>query len=260
MKLLYGTILISSILVSGCLNVTYPKESLDQSVTEVLKHEYGLDARAKLIGRTLCIAVHFNILWEDGFVEKHAWELIGKVKFVAYRIAFSTDANIEFVDVMITGSDSTEELDYIRVLKDVRLSYSECIGTEDYWSREVLIRKEYTGNDPVFVDVKWEQFLAQQISQKVSKIFEELLSKDPQPVKIAISGGVFFDRKDPSNQVGYNLFALIIQSDKNPLEIDPLKSITQGAVDDVCRIYKSHPFERLRIYNMNTDTIFEITT
>ncbi|MBI1870877.1 MAG: hypothetical protein HYS07_06775 [Chlamydiae bacterium] len=260
------TLLVFSLIINlaGCQKVSYPKLSLESSFQEILKEEYALDAEAKLQGKTLGISAHFKKLWgEDGLVDKKIWSNIGKIKFVATRVLLSSDANVDFIRYRITGEDSREELDYIRTFQDEKLLQYEGISVNEYWSREVLIRRTYEGKEPQLEEVKWEDFLVHLISKQIREKYQTVFKKNSQGAQgpqrdIDRFWGMYFPKEDPENQLGENLFALVIEAKKDPESLDWLKETIQETVKKVCHTYKKFPFEHLRILNVSTKTIFEV--
>lgn len=257
--------------VSGCRDVSYPKETLAQSVVEATKNEYGIDVKASVVGRTLCVAMDFKKLWgDDGFVEKTVWEDVGKVKFVVCRILFSSDAEIDFFRYIITADDSKEELHYVRAVLDEKLiryqaiaidAYqppSGVISAEEYWAREVLVRRDAHEGEPVFEEVRWGDFIAEQISARIKNRYQTFVTENPRLDLIDNFFGLYIPKEDEVNKVGQHIFALVIQSKEDPKAITFLEGITQDTVEKVCKVYQRFPFERLRILNMDTHTIFEI--
>lgn len=264
--------ILLTVIVSGCEKTTYHKENIEASVINSIQKEYGLSVKCKFVGRTLCVAIHFNQLWKDGFIESKAWHAVGNIKFVTTRIFMSADAEIDFLKYMVSGDDSTEELHYIRAAIDEKLirygamaidAYQPPVGVisaEEYWDREVLIRKDYEGKDPVFEEMRWGEFMAHRISTQVEDKYQEAINKNTNIDAIDTFSGLYFAKDDKDNQMGRNLFALVIQSKADPKAIHFLQWMTEEVVRKTCKIYKTFPFESMRIYNQKTDHIFEVTT
>ncbi|MBI1883263.1 MAG: hypothetical protein HYS08_03550 [Chlamydiae bacterium] len=247
---------IFSLFVSGCSRVTYPKETIERILPQVLLREYGLIAQAKLQGETLDVAIHFEKLWgTDNLVEKQAWKDISKLKFVASRVALSTDAKIEFIRYVISGNDSDEELNYIRAMKDEKLLEYQGISVTQYWNREVLVRKKYDGY-PDFEEVKWEDFLSRLISKTVQEKYKAALALSSEGM--LNFWGVYFPKESPNNQLRQNLFALVIQSKENPQGMVLLQNLVRETTEEVCGQYQKFPFERLRILNLETKNVTEV--
>ncbi len=90
-------ILLILISTTSCVQPTYSKEKVEQSVIELCKDEYGLDVNAKIIGSTLGVFIPVEGLIDSELrLDKDAAEKIEDVALSIHRVVMSTDKPLKF--------------------------------------------------------------------------------------------------------------------------------------------------------------------
>lgn len=243
----------------SCGKVTYPKSGFEKSLADVLLKECDLQAKVKIEGRTLEIALHFKKLWSDaGFVEEKTWETLNRVIVSTRRVVFSSDVTLHFIEFIINADDSKEELRYIHAMSDVKLFYYEGISLSEYSKRQVLVRRNRGGEEPLFKEVTWGDFLAGQIGQRVKEKYRQESLSLPEKDQIKNIVGVFIPKDNPNNQLKQDLLVLVIQSKNDPPSMDSLIKMTRETIQETVKLYHGSPFEHVRVLNFDTQTIFEV--
>jgi len=154
--------------LNGC-GVTYPKESLKESIVRICKNEYKVDVKVATIGKTIVIYLPLENLMDFTFaVTKEAGEKINDVILSVARVALSTDAQFDFYCVIAHDVRIPEiQIVIIKSVEDVKRLLLNDISRGEY-SKRVLIdlrlnpqsQKERSVKD-VFrkmgLDDKWQE-------------------------------------------------------------------------------------------------------
>ena len=128
------SILLSS---TGCEEVTYPKETLRESVIKLCREEYDVDIDASTVGNTLAIYLSFVDFFGAtlNFNEK-AQEKIWDVVWGATRVVLSTDADIKFYCIIIQDVNIPQiQIVIIKYVEDVKRAMLRDISRGEYLKR-----------------------------------------------------------------------------------------------------------------------------
>ena len=170
------TVLLTSVLfVTGCGEVTYPKETLKDSMIELCAKEYGLDVDAKIIGSTLAIYAPLTNLFGMTFsLSEGAEDKIQNVLLGASRIMLSTDADIKFYciiaqDVMIPEI----QLVIIKYVDDIKRVFYQDISRGEYFKRTIIDINEnpQAKKEKAIMDVFAKMELEEGLQNKVLEDF-----------------------------------------------------------------------------------------
>lgn len=127
------------VMFQACNKVTYPKNKIAESVEALVKKEYNLDSKAKLIGGTLYLNVKLSGLTTTE--QKALGEVFQKVQGAALaitRVALSSDAKIVFL--VLTATDSSWKLNVriIERMEDIKKYFYQRISRADYEERLIF--------------------------------------------------------------------------------------------------------------------------
>lgn len=170
----FSVILFSCLLVSGCgPKYTYPGDSVPKSIEEIDRKEYKIDSNARVVGKTVGAVVYLDsIVDAKGQIPKEVHETMSKVMQAVTRVALSTDLPLEFCTVVIRDRQHGNELVITRSLDDTKRANADAIGIEESINRTVFGQDRYkleakAPDSFVLKDVKLEDFLAEQIVQRI---------------------------------------------------------------------------------------------
>ena len=91
-------------LFSGCShNSTYPKDNLEQSIIDAFLKEAQMQVLPAVVGKTLCIRIPIeeSILSATGGFSEKINHLIEDAMILSFRVALSTDADIDFYKIIL---------------------------------------------------------------------------------------------------------------------------------------------------------------
>lgn len=160
--------LFTSLLLSGC-GVTYPKESVKESVARICREEYKIDVKVETVGRTMAIYLPLEDLMDFTFaINKDASEKINDVILSVARVVLSTDADYMYYCVIAHDVRIPEiQIIIIKSVEDVKRLLLNDISRGEY-SKRVLIdlrlnpqsQKERSVRDvfsKMSLDEKWQE-------------------------------------------------------------------------------------------------------
>ncbi len=179
-----------AILIGGCflvlssckwkLHPTYPANQIADNLRHMCSTDYKLSVEARHQEKTLQ-----TVVWKVGLFGGHSYDLQGMSKeaadtmehalLCATRIALSTDAPLDFIEVKIADVLSGATVTLWRYVPDIRDSMYQRIGDTEYFSRlviEINIDKTATRRPLVHsyaLQTRWDkpitmaEFLAKQI-------------------------------------------------------------------------------------------------
>ncbi len=138
-------------LLYGCGSVTYPDEQVTESIQRLLTAEYALDdVGVTRDGAAVWLHVPVEKIYSEGYgIDEKTSEIIRRVSLVATRVLFSSDSDIEFVCMYVSGSDGLE-LRMVRHIEDIRKAQAWYISNEDFYLRSEIS----VGYNPVFYGKK----------------------------------------------------------------------------------------------------------
>ncbi len=245
-------LVVSSLSLSGCgPKYTYPSDSVSSSIEKVSRDEYKLDVTSSVAGKTLG-AVHYvdDILDDKGQIPKEIHEKIGQIMQVITRVGLSTDRIIDFCVVIIRDRAHLNELVITRSLDDSKRANSDAIGVEESINRTLFGQEKYQpelDGEKVFAlkEVKFEDFLAEQIAQRVRfsiarEAKESSGEEETDQQALVLVDGVF-NRADDGNEFRFSVLSLKSEG--------PQESIRQvlRTASDVLGGYKFEGFSSIEI-------------
>lgn len=163
--LLLSIILLVISFAMGCGEITYPKETLRESVIELCKNEYNVDIDVNIVGRTLAIYLPLTNLFNVTLgLSESAQDKVQDVLLGASRAVLSTDADIRFYCVIAQDIRLPEiQLVVIKYTSDVKRVFFQDISRGEYFKRTLIdinenpqARKEKAIKD-VFKKMKLEK-------------------------------------------------------------------------------------------------------
>ena len=203
-----GTIilLLSSfvfLLFSGCgPKYTYPANSVPKSIEDIDRKEYKIDSVARVVGKTVGAVVYLDsIVDAKGQVPKEVHETMSKVMQTVTRVALSTNRPLDFCTVVIRDRLHGNELTITRSLDDTKRANAEVIGIEESINRTVFGQGKYTPevetqDSFVLKEVKLENFLTEQIVQRIRFSYSKENSQEENPKSTILVDGTFDNETD----------------------------------------------------------------
>ncbi|MFH2138422.1 MAG: hypothetical protein ABII88_07915 [Candidatus Omnitrophota bacterium] len=176
LKRLIAVIIVILMCCAGCNAPTYPKEKFVESLKDICKKEYQVDAQAKLVGKTLVVFLPLEELFDEKMeILPGAIDKIEKVITAASRIIFSTDAEVSFFTVVAADIKTTAaELILIKYVEDVHRLINSWISQDEY-RRRILWQINFNPKhlNSAAYDFNVEEltlpvFLARQIAQRLN--------------------------------------------------------------------------------------------
>jgi hypothetical protein len=248
-------VLFSFFVLSGCgPKYTYPASKVPESIEKICLKEYKIQVQARVVGKTVGALVVLDALLDSkGQVLKEVHETMGHVIQVVSRVALSTDLPIDFCTVFLRDKANTTELFITRSVDDLRRANADVIGVEESINRTLFGQtrakpEELAQGEFVLKEVKLEDFLADQMTQRIRFAFSKELvqSKDPkskegsaEPSMVLVDGA--FDSAEGSRTFG---FAVIALKEDNPREM--VLNIFK-TIETVLRAYRFTSFEVIEI-------------
>ncbi len=181
--------------LSGCAQkVTYPSDSVTQSVEKICRDENDLYVQAQVAGKTLGAILYLKELVDStGQVPKQVHEKMGKVMEAVTRVGLSTDLQIDFCVVVIRDQKQGNELVITRALDDTKRANAEAVGIEESINRTLFGQGRYqplpSGKPPFKLqEVYLENFLADQIAQRIRFNFSKDSKNAPENPLVLADG------------------------------------------------------------------------
>jgi hypothetical protein len=186
---------------AGCgPKYTYPADTVPEAIEQICLKEYKLDVEARVVGKTVGAMVMMDVLMDDkGQISKEAHEVMGKVLMVvSNRVALSTDLPLDFA-VVILRDKAGNEISLTRAVDDTKRASAEALSIEESINRTLFTPRRYNVNDPSFVlkDVRLEEFLTEQITQRIRYSFTKDPGSEDEPMQQPFLhvDGAFDDRE-----------------------------------------------------------------
>ncbi|MBI4353282.1 MAG: hypothetical protein HY593_05075 [Candidatus Omnitrophica bacterium] len=230
--------------VTGCgPRYTYPAGTVTQAIEDICSKEYQLEVKTRVVGKTVGAVFYVDSIADAaGQVSKEVHEKIGKVLQVVTRVALSTDLPLDFCVVILRDKTQGHELTITRFLDDTKRANAEAIGVEESINRTLFKQGRYAaggGNGFVLPDLKLEDFLAEQIAQRVRFAFAKQ-AKDEVLGNFVLVDGVF----DESFQKKLFRFSIVAFRSAHPYEV--VLNVFR-IMSDVLKGYKFTEFDRVEI-------------
>ena len=190
--------LFSVSLFSGCgPKYTYPADSVPKSIEDITKKENDMEVTARVVGKTAGALITLDDLVDDkGQIPKEVHEKMGQVMQAVTRVALSTSREIDFCVVVIRDRSHMNELTVTRSLDDTKRANSDAIGVEESINRTLFGQGKYVpsaGGEKDFVlkEVKLENFLAEQIAQRIRFNFSKDSKEDTATPAFVLVDGLY---------------------------------------------------------------------
>jgi hypothetical protein len=183
---------------SGCgPKYTYPADTVAESVETISMKDHKLSVTARVVGKTLG-AVYYveNLIDDKGQIPKDVHETMGQIMQAVTRVALSTDLEIEFCVVVLRDRVNLNELTVTRSLEDTKRANSDALGIEESINRTLFGQGKYQapqGAEPPFVlkEVKMENFLAEQIAQRIRFGFMKDVKEETAQQPLVLVDGMY---------------------------------------------------------------------
>ncbi|GHT37511.1 hypothetical protein AGMMS49593_04700 [Endomicrobiia bacterium] len=132
-------LLVAILLLNAC-DVSYPKETLVQSLEKLIQKECGQDSKAYIFGKTLYLDIELDDLISE---EKEALirveHKVDTAVSSAIRVVISSDSGIRYTVTTVYHHGKNVALRIVRSIDDVKSYYYGGISRSDYYkSRDLL--------------------------------------------------------------------------------------------------------------------------
>jgi len=196
-----------SICLSGCkpITPTYKERDIPRIIKTICKDEYNLEVTTQRTHNTLWIYAPLNKILnkdygikEDKIFDEEVMDKIRNIITTVGRVLISSDNTPEFFAFL--ASDIKLGIDYTMIgdVLDIKKSYADFIPWTEANRRYVIkfkVAPEAVGDSTGFhfspYDIKMEDFLAEQIAQRVGAHFQDEELKNY--FKVEKSEGTFSD-------------------------------------------------------------------
>jgi len=240
----------------GCrvkeIESTYKEEDIPYIVKQICKDEYSLDVTTKRTGNTLWIYAPLNKIFhkeygikEDKIFDEEMSEKLRNILTTIGRVLISSDNTPDFF--ALVASDINIGLDYtiIGSILDMKKSYAGFIPWTEANKRYVIAFNiapeavdDKTGSHLKAFDVRLEDFLAEQIAQRIHGQFQQEDQK--KYFKVEKSKGRFKD--------GVFIFEYDI---KQIAQTDKKVDIRKEILNTISYILKSYDFNDFSMVELN---------
>lgn len=126
-KIIIAGIAISIIFsTTACNQVTYPKEKIGETVIKLCEDEYNIKVDVSIIGKTLAVYMPLSNLFDimTFQISEDAYDKIHAILLIARRIAFSSDADIQFYCIIAQDTRFPQiQFVIIRYIDDVKRTH-----------------------------------------------------------------------------------------------------------------------------------------
>lgn len=177
--------------LSSChwkMKPTFPASQIAENLRKMCRQDYKLSVESRHAGQTLQAVV-----WKVGLfngkdfalqgMRKEAADTLDHVFLCATRIALSTDASLDFIEVKVADVLTGSSITLWRYVPDIRDSMYQRIGDTEYFNRLVidvdaglpLRQGRRSGSTAVTAGTSWDkpmtlaEFLARQIISRARK-------------------------------------------------------------------------------------------
>ncbi len=238
--------------VAGCgPKYSFPSNAVPQSVEAICRNENQLDVTARVAGRTLGALFYVDDILDDkGQIPKEIHEQMGKIMQAVSRVSLSTDMPLDFCVVVIRDRKHLNELIVTRSVDDTKRANSDALGVEESINRTLFGQGKYQLSDTgeksfVLKEVTLEDFLAEQIAQRIRFGFSKKTSPDEDPSAqqpFVLVDGVF-NRGENGTDKKFRFSVLSLKAEE-PQETVLIALRTAG---DVLKGYRFSNYEEIEI-------------
>ena len=215
----------SAVYLSGCgPKYTYPADKVAESVESLCKNDYGLEVRARVVGKTLGALYYVDdILDESGQIPRKIHEEMGKIMQDVTRVALSTDRPLDFSVVVIRDRAHLNELVITRSVDDTKRANSDALGVEESINRTLFGQGKYQPGEQgesafVMKEVKLEDFLAEQIAQRIRLGFSKDIKEEAAALQPFVLVDGLFNRGDGPDDERKFRFSVLSLKAEDPRE------------------------------------------
>lgn len=171
-----------TLLVTGCrpAQPTYSKKSIEEAIIALCKKEYNTQPKVWLLGETLWIYIpQPQLITKEAQWNKETIEKVNKVKMGACRVVLSMNPRPKFMAVVASdigeyGIDCT----IINWINDIIKVQLQNISRDEFFRRSVIKIEDNPralfdreGKHIEKKDIKLEDFLVEQIAQRINASF-----------------------------------------------------------------------------------------
>lgn len=137
---------------------------------EVCKKEYGFDATARKVGKTLYASIApQNLVSADLGLDKETVERLYNALLTVTRVALSTDADVEYLAVDAKDVNTGVAITLLRRVSDVKLYFFMRISRGDFEKRGVMEIADAADAAPAGHDITREEFMARLVASRVQQ-------------------------------------------------------------------------------------------
>jgi len=136
--LVFGTLLVTA--CDWKVKPSFPADQIAPSMQTILKRDYQLKAASRHAGSSLQ-----TFVWRVGLLSRkdqdlsrEAGEVLQNILLTATRVALSTDAPLDFIEVKMADVLTGTTITLWRYVPDIRDSMYQRIGDEEYYNRLVM--------------------------------------------------------------------------------------------------------------------------
>ncbi len=188
--LLFNLILFLSLFFSGCqtdFNPTYAEGQIPEQIKKICKEEYKLDVTTQRVGNTLWVYIPLTELLHkdinvnrEKFFSDAAKEKLMNIITSLSRVVLSSDKSPDFY--ALVASDIEAGIDYtlIGYILDIKKAYASFIPSTELDRRYVMKLthepksvEDKDGSHLRVFDINFNDFLAEQISQRINFKFQD---------------------------------------------------------------------------------------
>lgn len=239
------TAALCAFFAAGCVEkYTYPANTVPTSIERICRDEYQIHVFSRVSGKTVGALFYTNSIDEKGQLTKTDRDRMNKVLQSITRVSLSTDLPLEYCVVVIRDRIHNTEFRITQSIDDIKRAYAEALGVEEYMNRMTVGQQRFQ-NDPanenkfVLDDVHQEDFLAQQISQRIRYFFYKDIQSEANLPLVLVDGA--FGKWD-----GRRAFRFSIMASKNGSPAEMILDIFK-VVNKVLVGYKYNAFDDLEI-------------
>lgn len=168
------TLCCGGLCLSAC-KPTYPKNELPRALETLIKKEYHLEGHAKLIGKTLYLAIELpELAANETEIPKEAMSKLQGAVLSIVRTSLSSDAKLKILVLTATVPEWKLHINILQSIDDIKGFLYQRISRGDYEERMILdIAREEDPADPDIEqqrEISMEKFISLLIISQVNKI------------------------------------------------------------------------------------------
>lgn len=250
----------AGLFLSGC-SPSYRADTIPQSIKDICKKEYSLDADVKIVDKTLGLEATLDNLIEStggkAGISKKANEQLGNLITAIHRVILSADKRLDFYVVIAHDRDIPgATFTLVRNTEDVLRANSYDISTTEFFKRTLMdlsLKSDETAQQEDGIDfiqhpISLPKFLALQMTNRIQDLF-------------AKSGAATKDKKDMdvSGRFLQEHFVFLIDTD---LDEDSNFSIFSKAIEEILAVLKGYKFkdyQTIKIIHLPTKKSIELS-